>query len=1084
MSELLPQGTVTLLLADVEGSTRLWEAQPDEMAAAMQRLDTVVSDVIAAHDGVRPVEQGEGDSFVVAFTRASDAVSAALDLQRAPLAPIRLRIGVHTGEVRLRDEANYAGPTINRTARLRDLAHGGQTVLSGTVESLVADALPEGAWLTDLGTHQLRDLPRPERVVQLCHPDLRNEFPPLRATNEVVAQGLPVHLTRFVGRGAQIGEVHRLLTENRLVTLTGPGGVGKTRMSAQLAAQTAGEFGGAWFVDLAPITHPDLVPITVARTLGLHDQPGRSTTDTVLRFLGARRALVVLDNCEHVMDAAAALVVALVETCPGVRVLATSREPIRVPGEVSYRVPSLSLTDEAIQMFSFRAQRVRPDFCLTDDNRAVVTEICDRLDGLPLAIELAAARVRALSLEEILDGLRDRFQLLTGGARTLSRRQQTLWGSVEWSYDILTDHERALFRRLAVFAGAFSLDDAHAVSGGDVPRYQVLDDLTLLVEKSLVVASETGGRTRYRLLETMREYAQEKLAEAGEGDAVRTRHRDHYTALGTLLDDPGRTDYAQRLDQAEAEIDNMRAAFAWSLQQSDTETALALASSLLPVWMTRGRIREGRAWFDIVLQVVSSQQIEVSPAVRVRALADKALLDMFVDAATGMDQAQQALQMARAVGDPALLARTLTTCGLIAVAVAQAQVAAGYFAEAIDLARAVDDRWRLAQILTYQAVDAVVAGFPVAARAAAEEGRQLADAIGSRSDSLWCRWCLGFAQLMRGDLADAVAQFGEVVEEAEAAQEIMQRANSVQGLAIALAYQGDVSAARAAADLALDAAELGEYFAGMGYSALATAALAAGDVETAKSASEAAWTNLGSVLPQIAAPQRAFNAQVALAAGDVAAARRWCDDAMKSMTGRHLMRALATRARIAKAEGKREEAETDAQNALCCAADSEAHVDLPDVLECLAGMAVEDAMHTGAARLYGAADAIRKRLGVVRFMIYQAEYEAALAALRNAMDQNAFDTAWAEGAALTTEEAISYAKRGHGWRKRPATGWESLTPTEIDVVRLVSEGLANKDIATRLFVSPRTVQTHLTHVYTKLGLTSRVQLAQAAASRV
>ncbi|MCV7125221.1 helix-turn-helix transcriptional regulator [Mycobacterium lacus] len=1084
MSELLPQGTVTLLLADVEGSTRLWETQPEEMSVAVKRLDEVLREVVAAHDGVRPVEQGEGDSFVIAFTRASDAVAAALDLQRATLAPIRLRIGVHTGEVRLRDEANYAGPTINRTARLRDLAHGGQTVLSGVVESLVLDRLPDGAWLIDLGTHPLRDLPRPERVVQLCHPDLRVEFPPLRASAETLAHGLPVHLTRFVGRAAQISEVHQLLTENRLVTLTGPGGVGKTRLSAQLAAQLAGEFGGAWFVDLAPITDPDLVPITVARVLGLHDQPGCTTTDIVVRYLGARRGLLVLDNCEHVIEASATLVAALAERCPGVRLLATSREPIRVPGEVSYRVPSLSLSDEAIEMFGFRARRVRPDFRLTDDNVAAVTEICERLDGMPLAIELAAARVRALSLAEIVDGLRDRFKLLTGGtARTASSRQQTLWGSVDWSYALLTDPERALFRRLAVFVGCFFLDDAHAVVG-DVPRYQVLDGLTLLVEKSLVVANETAGRTSYRLAETMQQYALEKLEEAGEVDVVRARHRDHYTALAALLDNPGDAEYARRLDRAETQIDNLRAAFAWSRTNSDTDLALGLASSLLPVWMTRGRIREGRDWFDAVLADVDTRQLEVAPAVRARALVDKAVLDVFVDAATGMDQAQQALAIARELNDPALLARALTTCGLIAVAVARAEVAAEYFAEAIDLARAVDDRWRLAQILTFQAIDAVVAGYPVAACAAAEEGRDLARAIGSRSDWLWCRWCLGFAQLMRGDLAEATAQFGEVVEEAEAAQEIMQKANSVQLLSIALAYQGDVSAARAAADAALDAADMGEFFAGMGYSALATTALAAGDVETAKNASEAAWKILGSVIPQIAAPQRAFNAQVALAAGDVAAARRWCDEAVRALTGRHLMVALATRARIAIAEGKREDAASDAHNALCCAADTGAYVDLPDVLECLAGLACGAGTYREGARLFGAAEAIRRRIGVVRFMIYQAEYEAAVAALRDAMDRKDFDAAWAEGAALSIEEAIAYAQRGHGWRKRPATGWDSLTPTELDVVRLVSEGLANKDIATRLFVSPRTVQTHLTHVYTKLGFSSRVQLAQAAASRV
>src|ERR1700744_3453554 len=345
VSGLLPTGTVTLLLADVEGSTRLWETQPEQMTAAMARMNKVVSETVAAHDGVRPVEQGEGDSFVAAFARASDAVACALELQRAPLAPIRLRIGVHSGEIQLRDEGNYAGPTINRTARLRDLGHGGQTLLSGVTEALVLDRLPADAWLTDLGTHALRDLPRPERVTQLCHPDLMNEFPPLRVSKAVVSQHLPVQLTSFVGRDEELPKLRGLLAENRLVTLTGAGGVGKTRLSIQVAAGMDGEFSdGMWLVDLAPITDPGLVAVTVARALGLPDQPGRSMMDTVLRFVRDRRMLVVLDNCEHLLDASAELVVAVLGGAARLTLLATSREAIGAAGEVSWRVPSLSLT--------------------------------------------------------------------------------------------------------------------------------------------------------------------------------------------------------------------------------------------------------------------------------------------------------------------------------------------------------------------------------------------------------------------------------------------------------------------------------------------------------------------------------------------------------------------------------------------------------------------------------------------------------------------------------------------------------------------------------------------------------------------
>src|ERR1700756_317503 len=371
VSGLLPTGTVTLLLADVEGSTRLWETQPEVMTAAIARLNQVVCDVIAAHDGVRPVEQGEGDSFVVAFARASNAVACALALQRAPLAPIRLRIGVHTGEVQLRDEGNYIGPTINRTARLRDLGHGGQTVLSGVTEALVLDRLPADAWLTDLGTHALRDLPRPERVTQLCHPDLMNEFPPLRVSKAVVSQHLPVQLTSFVGRDEELPKLRGLLAENRLVTLTGAGGVGKTRLSIQVAAGMDGEFsGGVWLVDLAPITDPGLVAVTVARALGLPDQPGRSMMDTVLRVVRDRQMLVVLDTCEHLLDASAELVVALLSGAPGLTVLATSREPIGVPGEATWRGASLSMGDGAIELFCDRARPAPRDFSVTQEHAA------------------------------------------------------------------------------------------------------------------------------------------------------------------------------------------------------------------------------------------------------------------------------------------------------------------------------------------------------------------------------------------------------------------------------------------------------------------------------------------------------------------------------------------------------------------------------------------------------------------------------------------------------------------------------------------------------------------------------------------
>jgi len=498
-----------------------------------------------------------------------------------------------------------------------------------------------------------------------------------------------------------------------------------------------------------------------------------------------------------------------------------------------------------------------------------------------------------------------------------------------------------LFRRLAVFLGGFDLAAAQAAAGScDVERFQVLDLLTLLVDKSLVVADDSGGQTRFRLLETVRQYAAEKLGESGEADAVRARHRDHYTALAALLDAPARSDYERRLGQAETEIDNLRAAFARSRENSDIDLAMQLASSLQPLWMSRARLREGLTWFDAALTDDNAQHAEVAAAVRARALADRSVLATWAGTADSLDQAQQALVLARELDEPALLAHTLTACGYIA-GFYDAEAARGYFA----------------------------------------------------------------------------------------------------------------------------------------------AALAAGDVEAAQHAYEAAGQHL-SFLPAMAALQRAYSAAAALAAGDLVAARHGAHEAVTMATGGiYLSQALTTRARVAIAQGEPEQADRDAHEALELAAEVQAYLGISDTLECLGTLAGDAGRHREAARLFGAVHGIRQRMGAVRFKVWDASYEASEKALRDALGEQDFEAAWAEGAALSTEEAIAYAQRGRGERKRPTSGWASLTPAERDVVRLVSEGLGNNDIATRLFVSPRTVQSHLTHVYAKLGLTSRVQLAQEAARR-
>jgi predicted ATPase/DNA-binding CsgD family transcriptional regulator len=1025
------------------------------------------------------VEQGEGDSFVLAFARASDAVTCALALQRAALAPILLRIGVHTGEVQLRDEGNYIGPTINRTARMRDLAHGGQTVLSGATESMVVDYLPDEAWLVDLGSHLLRDLPRPERVVQLCHPDIRNDFPPLRAAEATVKHNLPAQLTRFIGREKQIDEIRETLATNRLVTLTGAGGVGKTRLALQTASSADAE--SVWYVDLAPISDPDLVPVAVIRALGVPDQPGRSTMDSIVKFVAERAGLAVLDNCEHLLDVSAELIITLLERCPTLSVLATSREPIGVAGELTWRVASLSIEDEAIELFLDRARHAQSDFNLRDDDFAVVSEICRRLDGMPLAIELAAARVRALSVQDILDGLRDRFRLLTGGSRKAVRRQQTLKASVDWSHEMLTEPERVVFRRLAAFAGDFDLDAAQAVAAaGDVGRFQVLDLLTLLVDKSLLSAESTSGRARYRLLETVRQYAMDKLSESGEADAVRSRHRDYYTAMTARLGAPVGGEYQRLIKQAEAEIDNLRAAFAWSRERNDIDAALRLACSLQPLWLMRGRVQEGLSWFNDALteQIRSDQIFDV--AVHLSAVADKTVLDAWTVNIPGVGQLDQALTMARDLDDPALLLRVLVSC--VGAAAFDAEAAYPYIDEALGLARRLDDQWRLCQILGWKANIAILAGDPISARAAGEEGHSLAEAVGDTFISRMCRyWGPAMASYQQGKLDEGIERLRALLDEAEAYGDVMHALLARIGLAHAYVWTGDPATGRRQAEAAIEAASaLGPFLEPWAYAPLAFAALAAGDLTAAAEACECAWRRI-SAQPETAITNVIPMAELELARGDLCAARKWADADVTVMKGWHLARALAIRARVAMAQGDVSQADEDLNGALARVADHEAYQIAPDTFEVLGELACKAGDHRNATRFFGAASAMRKRMGLVRLQIHDATYETSVALVGETLGEKDFDALWSQGAALSIEEAIAYAQRGRGERKRPSSGWASLTPTELNVIRLVTEGLGNKEIAARLFVSHRTVQTHLTHVYTKLGLTSRVQLAQEAA---
>jgi predicted ATPase/class 3 adenylate cyclase len=615
-----PSGTVTFLFTDIEGSTRLWQQDEVAMRAALSRHDELLRETVAEHDGV--VFSSMGDGLAAAFASASGAVAAALAAQRlleaeawATATPVRVRMGLHTGEAEVRD-GDYFGTAVNRTARLMAVGHGGQVLCSGSTASVVGDG---GATLVDLGEHRLRDLDRPVHVFQVGS----GSFGALRSL-DAVPSNLPMDRSVFVGRAQELGVVAGLVRSARVVTLTGVGGVGKTRLAVKVAAGMVDEFpDGVWLVELAPLIDAALVPAAVGSAIGAQPSSGVETTEALCQFLAQRRALLVLDNCEHVVNVAAELVDRLLGASPRLRVLATSREPLGVQGESVWRVPSLSVdagtgeVSDAVALFAERAAQVRPGFELDDETAALTMQVCRRLDGIPLAIELAAARAKVMSVQQIGARLDERFRLLTRGGRTAVARQQTLQGAIDWSYELLAPDERALFDLLGVFAGDFDLKAAAAVSGRD--DFEVLDLLDQLADRSMV--EPDPSRDRYRLLETLRQYAWDRLVATGRLSEAREAHASHFFLFsreqGALMAAPGAQLGA--LDRLEADYDNVRAALAYLIERRDTDRAARMVRRLVGLFNIR-HPREGLAWFEQVIAIAD----ELPAKTRSRLLGDAA----------------------------------------------------------------------------------------------------------------------------------------------------------------------------------------------------------------------------------------------------------------------------------------------------------------------------------------------------------------------------------------------------------------------------------------------------------------------------
>jgi predicted ATPase/class 3 adenylate cyclase/DNA-binding CsgD family transcriptional regulator len=848
---------VTLLFTDIEGGVRLWEADRDAMAAASARHDRIVREQVEASGG--HVFKTVGEAHRAAFADPVAALSSAVAIQRAvgaePWASslsVRVCMALHSGACAERD-GDYVGPVVNRAARLLDIGHGGQVLMTAATYALLADQLPGGIGLRDLGEQRLKDLGRAERVFQVTGSGLAEGFGVLRSLDDpALRHNLPSQATSFVGRTVELAELRALVSGgSRLVTVAGPGGIGKSRLALQVAADALDGTGdGVWLVELAPVAEPELVARTAVAALRVSEAPGRPMLDTLIDAIGDRDLLMLLDNAEQVLGAVAELADAVIRSCPRVCLLVTSREPLGISGEHVFRVPGLAVPPadlaapdrlaafESVQLFAEHAALHQRGFIVDDASAAAVAAICVRLDGIPLALELAAARLGSLSVSEISARLDQRFRLLITGNRTALPRHQTLRALIDWSYDLLSSEEQIVFERLSVFAGGWTLDAAEAVAcGGDVAEWHVLDLLAALVGKSLVQAEVIYGSTRYRLLETVRHYAAERLALRAGADAsdIRAAHRDYYLSLvetaAMRLRGP---DEARWLDRVEAEFDNIRAALAFSIADpGSAEPGLRLATELKWFCYMRGHSGEIIEALGVLLERPDARQptrnraralaanchllnnFGRNPAIPsmaeeaitiARSLADDYLAGdarcalcwytfLAGDLPAALAMVDEAVALARSAGNPHLLTTALGYRAAFKGESGNLDAASADQQEVLTLARASGDNYTLAITLMNLGIDQVEAGELRAGAVYLEEALRVAEAHGYRHLAAGVAVNLGFAYLMDGDTASARPLLISVLDTARASGEKTFVHLAVLGLALAVGADGDLGVA-------------------------------------------------------------------------------------------------------------------------------------------------------------------------------------------------------------------------------------------------------------------------------------------------
>ena len=1029
----LPRGTVTLLFSDIEGSTSLLQQVGERYTQVLGECRHLLRAAFHQYHG-REVDT-QGDAFFVAFARAIDAVSAAVAAQRALAShlwsegvTVRVRMGLHTGEPELTPEG-YVGLDVHHAARIMSTAHGGQVLLSQTTHDLVAHDLPEGVSLRDLGQHRLKDLRGPERLFQLVIADLPADFPPLK-TLDAHPHNLPVQPTPLIGREQEVAAVGRLVQRKNvhLVTLTGPGGVGKTRLGLQVTAEFSDRFAdGVFFVNLAPLSDPDLVVPTIAQTLGIREVAGQPLLERLKEQLQRQQVLLLLDNFEQV-ESAATQVADLLAACQELKVLVTSRAVLHIRAEHEFAVPPLALPDPArlpdlpvlshyaaVALFLERAQAAKPDFQLTAANARAIAEICVRLDGLPLAIELAAARIKVLPPQALLAQLSQRLAVLTSRTQDVPARQQTLRNTIAWSYQLLDASEQRLFGRLSVFFGGCTLEGVEAVCVAldtNAAAVPVLDAVSSLIDKSLLQQTEQEGEApRLVMLETIREYGLERLTVNGEMEAARQAHAVYYLALAEEAEPELRgAQSGMWLERLEREHDNLRAALQWLLEQGKAgqsmEMALRLSSALEMFWDVRGHHSEGLTFLK---QALGGNE-GVAPSVRAKALY--ATGDMAInvgDLDRGQVLLEEGLALSRELGDTAGIARFLYGLGWVDLDRGNYAAARRLAEEALVLWRGVGDKERVASTLE-------LLGLLYETQGELERARHLYE------ESLVLRRELG----NKGGIADSLFML---------AQEHF-------------LSQGDPLTVRALLEEGLALyREIGDRSRITGYYNL--------------------------------------SARLALSQGDVATARQFAEEsvALDRELGdqEDIARSLSVLGEIEASQENYARARMLYEESLAIARKRGSKGGIALYKEAFASVVAAQGELTWAARLWGAAEVLREAIGAPRPPFERVRYERAVTAARAQLGEKSFATAWAEGRTMTPEQALASqgpVKLSTALSSispvKPATTYpDGLTAREVEVLRLVAQGLTNEQVAEQLVISPRTVNTHLTSIFSKIGVSSR-----------